>query len=263
MKNNRTGTKIAVMSYNNVFLEVVLRYFQLDSEVHDSENFYYVRPINTDSENNTSLVPAFRDTTEFFFPRFHIDVSISNDKDPKFAVGDEGFVAASIPFDLKQSYLNVNSYLLLANKITSVLPVSYRMTINISNALKIITDMSVKCEGEYIVLRDSFDQFDQFKLDIGYLYTESEYRELSYRKLMGITANTVYLQNATSTEKLAWIVARLNMHFPEVGKDDSTWDYIKQLVGDKESLDAIYQLLYHKYPYGPSAPLCKKAKIEF
>lgn len=258
-----SGKQLAVMSFNNVFLEVILRYFQLEEYTDAPENFYFIRPYRDKVIGDTKLIPAFRDTTEFFYPRFTIDVVISNEASPKFTNQDKGYKTATIPFDLRQSFLEVNSYLLIADKITSELPVSYKMSINISQSLKTLKDMNVAIDAEYIVLKDTFDQFDQFKLEVGYLYSETDYRELSYRKLMGITANTVYLQNASSTEKLAWICARLNMHLPEIGTEGSMWDYIKQLVGEKELIDAIYQLLYNKYPYGPSGPLTKKAKIEF
>ena len=110
-----------------------------------------------------------------------------------------------------------------------------------------------------------FDQFNMFNLHVGDIYSAEEYRELSYRKLMGLTANTVYLQNNTSTELLTKLLARLFQHFPDIGgnKDNSLWQSIRDLVGDRETLEEIYKLLYHAYPQEPYGPQSKKIKIDF
>ena len=82
---------------------------------------------------------------------------------------------------------------------------------------------------------------------------------------MGITANTVYLQNGTSTELLNKIYAILIQHYPDIGgnKHISLWQSIRDLVGDKETLEEIYKLLYHAYPQEPYGPQSKKIKIDF
>ena len=110
-----------------------------------------------------------------------------------------------------------------------------------------------------------FDQFNMFRLQVGYIYSGEEYRELSYKKLMGLTANTVYLQNASSTELLEKLLARLEQHYPDIGgnRDISLWQSIRDLIGDRETLEEIYKLLYHAYPQEPYGPQSKKIKIDF
>ena len=161
----------------------------------------------------------------------------------------------SIPFNLAKSRLEINKYILLADKITSQLPVSYKLFVSGMND----NNVQITGDAEYVVLKDEFDQFNMFKLHVGYVYNEDEYRELSYRKLMGITAKTVYLQNASSTELLTKLLARIFMHLPDIGSNAnaSLWESIRNIVSDKETLEEIYRLLYHAYPHEPIGPQTK------
>ena len=59
----------------------------------------------------------------------------------------------AIPFNLAKSRLEINKYILLADKITSQLPVSYKLFV------KGVNDNNVQITGdvEYVVLKDEFD----------------------------------------------------------------------------------------------------------
>lgn len=267
--NGNVKKKIAVLAFNDVYMNLILKYFDTHLlQTHD-EAFYYIRPaytiddIDNDFINLPAIrnVPAFRDTTYFFFPYYKLFIAITNDPGLTFNNTVRGFVESSHSFNLSKAYSSTNIYILLADKQTSLLPVSYILYVNG------VTDTRSFIAGtaEYIVLKDEFDQFDMFKLKVGDIYSAEEYRELSYRKLMGITANTVYLQNGSSTELLRKLLARLELHLPDIAQNGnaSLWQSIRDLVGDKETLEQIYNLLYHAYPYEPVGPQIKKLKIDF
>lgn len=257
--------KIAVLGFNKPFLDIILKYFDVHVIAGRPETFYYIRPgfheTNLVDLPKERIVTAYRDTTDFFFPTHKIKVEISNTHQPRFVDGELGYKTNAIPFNLQKSHIEFDKYILLADKETTRLRVNWRLTVD----QYIDNNSVITGEAEYIVLKDMFDQFNMFKLHIGDIYSAEEYKELSYRKLMGITANTVYLQNSTSTELLTKLLARLEQHYPDIGgnRDISLWQSIRDLVGDKETLDEIYKLLYHAYPQEPYGPQSKKIKIDF
>ena len=266
--HGNTPNKIAVLGFNSVFVDLILKYFDTHYVQIDPYEFYYIRPafIDDDIDNNfvnmpiTRTVTAYRDTTEFFFPNIQVNINITNEDSFVFQPGTTGFTVNSFRINLQKSHIDFNKYILLADKRTSQLPVSYLVFVeNVKDPNVIIYG-----EAEYIVLKDEFDQFNMFKLHVGDIYSADEYRELSYRKLMGITANTVYLQNASSTQLLTELQARLFMHLPPVATvDTSLWQSIRDIVSDKGTLEDIYRLLYHAYPHETTGPQTKRIKIDF
>lgn len=263
------ANKIAVLGFNKPFLDIIVKYFDIRGIYSRYYSMYYIRPsfhetdILNDFKNipNERTVTAFKDTTDFFFPEHTITLEISNTYNPTFTNADNGYTVNTITYNLQTSHIEMDKYILLADKETSTLPVSYRMFVDVA----IDTDVSITGEAEYIVLKDMFDQFNMFRLQVGYIYSGEEYRELSYKKLMGLTANTVYLQNASSTELLEKLLARLEQHYPDIGgnRDISLWQSIRDLISDRETLEEIYKLLYHAYPQEPYGPQSKKIKIDF
>lgn len=264
-----TANKISVLCFNQPFVDNLLKYFDIRPVKIAAETFYYIRPVfyNKDFINNFEQLPAertvtaYRDTTEFFFPTKHITITITHGPAIDFAPGEQPHAVTELPFNLQKSEIPVNKYILLANKDRTVAEINFRLLVGDNvDPTSVMTG-----EAEIIVLRDMFDQFNMFRLSLGYAYSEEEYRELSYRKLMGITANTVYLQNAASTELLTKVRDILAQHLPDTGgnQDKSLWQSIRDLVGDRETLEEIYNLLYHAYPCEPYGPQSKKIKIEF
>ena len=261
--------KIAVLGFNKPFLDIIVKYFDVRGIYDNIYHMFYIRPsfherdIENDFRNvpNERIVTAFKDTTDFFFPTHTLTIEISNSLNPKFTATDVGFCSNTISYNCAKSCIEMDKYILLADKESSALPVSYRIYADVAQD----GDASITGEAEYIVLKDMFDQFNMFRLQVGYIYSGEEYRELSYKKLMGLTANTVYLQNASSTELLEKLLARLEQHYPDIGgnRDISLWQSIRDLVGDKETLEEIYKLLYHAYPQEPYGPQSKKIKIDF
>ena len=268
-RNVGQANRIAVLAFNEPFVDFILKYFDIKDVSTEHNTYYYINPAfqNRDISNDFKSVPdertvtAFRDTTDFFFPTHKMFIEITNTDDPVFSSIEDGYAINNFSFNLQKSHLDFDKYILLADKETSQLPVSYR----IFTAYYTDRHAEIIGEAEYIVLKDMFDQFNMFKLHVGDIYSAEEYRELSYRKLMGLTANTVYLQNNTSTELLTKLLARLFQHYPDIGgnKDNSLWQSIRDLVGDKETLEEIYKLLYHAYPCEPNGPQSKKLKIDF
>ena len=263
------ANRIAVLAFNKPFMDIIVKYFDVHIIEGDPETLYYIRPgfHETDALNdfvnvpNERIVTAYRDTTEFFFPTHTIKLETASGRKAEFVEDELFYTTNNIPYNLQKSHIELNKYILLADKQTSTFHLSWRLTVDqYRDSKSVITG-----EAEYIELTDIFDQFDMFKLNLGYVYSEDEYRELSYRKLMGITANTVYLQNGTSTELLNKIYAMLIQHYPDIGgnKDISLWQSIRDLIGDRETLEEIYKLLYHAYPQEPYGPQSKKIKIDF
>ena len=267
-EHGNTPNKIAVLGFDKVFVDIILKYFDIHYIKIDEYEFYYIRPAFyiEDIDNNfvnmpiSRTVTAYRDTTEFFFPYIKIYIYIINKSSVQFVPGKAGFVESSFKINLQKSHIDFDKYILLGDKITTQLPISYLLSI------KNVTDPNVIITGkaEYIVLKDEFDQFNMFKLRVGDIYSADEYRELSYRKSMGITVNTVYLQNASSMELLTRLLTRIFMHLPLVATaETSLWQSIRDIVSDKGTLEDIYKLLYHAYPHETTGPQTKRIKIDF
>ena len=271
-RNGSSSKKMATLMFDKVIWEIIGKYFDLECASNANRAYYKILPVYTldvllaDKTIDTSYAYTVKDITEFIHPRWKINLVISNESDPKFNVGDNGYVSNSFIIDTSKSHIALDKYILLSDLITSDKPVSYRITVPISMNCSFLNDVSIELDGEYIILKDTFEQFNCFSLNVGYIYTCDEYRELSYRKLMGITAQTVYLQNATSTDKLTEIVSRLRDHFPNMGdpRNASTWQTLRDLLDKKDYMEEIYYLLYQIHPVqsiGP--PESKKGKIDF
>ena len=272
---SKTG-KLATFVFDNAIWEVIGKYFDLECYKDEASDnvLYKILPILTLDDVNSyaadSVVQSYaypiRDTTEFFHSRWKINIEISYDLNPKFGPTDRDYTKTSFDIYTDKSHLELGKYILLNNRLYSGEPLSYRITVPLSLNIIYLNDIEIRLEGQYIVLQDIYNQFDCFNLQAGNIYTSDEYRELSYRKLMGITAQTVYLQNGTSTEKLQEIVERLRDHFPDIGdpKNASTWKTLRDLLDKKDFIEEIYNLLYQIHPVqslGP--PDSKKGKIEF
>ena len=91
-KHGNTPNKIAVLGFNSVFVDIILKYFDIHYVKEDPFEFYYIRPAFyiDDIDNNfvnmpiTRTVTAYRDTTEFFFPDIKVNIHIINEDSDKF-----------------------------------------------------------------------------------------------------------------------------------------------------------------------------------
>ena len=125
----------------------------------DPYEFYYIRPAYTihDFDNDFIHIPyqrtvtAYRDTTEFFFPDVKVNIRIINEDSERFNAGSTGFVANSFTINFEKSHIDLDKYILLADKVTSQLPVSYRIYVNDV----VDPNVVISVEAEYIVLKMS------------------------------------------------------------------------------------------------------------
>ena len=70
-------------------------------------------------------VTAYRDTTEFFFPDITVFINVINENSLQFIPGSTGYASNNFTINFKKSHIDLDKYILLADKYTSQLPVSY------------------------------------------------------------------------------------------------------------------------------------------
>lgn len=214
---NKDDINFYLLGFNYDLYSLIGKYFTTECiESNNGECIYYISPSMIYSEfekraliegkdgiHTITNVEACNIQDEFFHP-----TQIFN-----FIIGNEMNNIVKIPFTPNKKIIEIDKYILFSKVIKKtsgeVTQTPTRITSNIDYPTKSIEKekISIDISAEYIRLNDKYDQMNLFNIVIGRLYTAEEYHELSYKKLTGITATNVYLQNQTSTEKLESINA--------------------------------------------------------
>ena len=268
------GEDTYYLGFGKAMYDYIGKYFDVNFiwSTVGRHTYYYFVPINGVT---TKPIVAHKDLTTLLFPKWNLIIEMCTGKDEEIKTDSPNYKRMELKVDTGKSYLEVNKYLLLADLTDTKDYINYKISFNIPSKFQPLLDIETGIEADIVELKDTFKQFDCYNVIVGNIYTETDYHEMSYKKLMGITAKYVYLQNGTSVEKLEVIKNLLQAHLGQNTADQtkSLWQTLRDMLdimiktdekGPKYILEEIYRLLYHTQNienFNP--PDTKYAKIDF
>lgn len=262
--NNLDGLLLQsyVVGFDKNLFYLIGKYFQYEwggrlieggTDVYD--NYYFVYPYNTETK-----IIATHQTEDFFHQEKTLYVEVSRAIEPTFTKSDDGYNYLEIPFRDDKGIHEINRYILIASNATieenSITPHSTKCMIKNSPHFIPDQDNRIIITARLLYTIDYFDNFRLFSVKVGNSYTEEEYEQLTFKKLVAITARNVYVENNYVHQLLEDLNNRLLNHFRTM--DNMSTDNIAQLVKN------IYDIINQSQQITELGPPSKKiSKIEF
>lgn len=237
-------------------------------EEYGDKLYYFITPFfNTDLEFDDLV--AHRKIDDFFYPEKELYVETVYkpvSEDPQFTEADgNAYNKITIKFRDDKSVMDINKYALFANKatITGNNPTSMhylRFRLNTSKYFAANSECFLSLTCKLVKLEDNFDNISLFNLNFGQLYSEDEYEQLTFKKLVSFTASNVYVNNENSATMLKDLKDQLLLHFPPLENtlDADNTDSIARMI---KNIYYIIRQTQDITPFGP--PSEKIAKIDF
>lgn len=200
-----------------------------DEKIQDNEKYYYVYPFIDEIEKYTKaykhetdrIIYARYQVDDFFHPEHELIIEFTRNTNTQFTGQEASYVKNVITFRDKEEIVEINKYILFANgttiKESNPSNHNLRCSVEFDTDFNCNSNLSIIVKGDLISQKDVYDQFTQFNLHIGSMYTAEQYQQLSFRKLIGLTTDNVYVQNQESAEQLKKIVETIQATFVPMG----------------------------------------------
>lgn len=231
-----------VIGFDRIIYELIGRYFTCewgkmdvsDKNYNAEKMFYYVYPFLDEVEYLTGItshpenrvITAQYQVDDFFYPERELIIEFTRKTNTKFKSDENGYKKIIIPFNEKSEIVELNSYIMFANNTTirESKPTNHNFRISTEIDINFYCNNKQKIilVGKIVPLKDTYDQFELFNLNVGDSYTEEQFQELSYRKLLGLSSNNVYVQNEASAEKIKELLDIIKRQFQAYGDVDES-----------------------------------------
>lgn len=245
-----------VVGFNHAVYELLGKFFVCEwgkkdkllgnlDETFDTDKFYYVYPFVDEVEYHSAnykheenrIIYAAHNTDDFFYPERELILEMDRNRDPQFNEKETTYKKLTFPFRNKESIIELNKYILFANNSTiresDITHHNFRLAVRIGNKFHCDTKIQIRVTGKLIPVVDKYDQFALFNLSVGDIYTEEQYQQLSFQKLLSLTTQNVYLQNQESTQVMKEIRdIILPMLTPYYDKDDCNLTLVLRKIYD-------------------------------
>lgn len=256
------STKLYVLGFGKNLFHLLGKYFRceygakIDETTNEiSDRYYFVYPFNT-----ADKIKATYQVNDFFYQEKNLYVETTRAVNPTFTEEDVGYKYQMITFRENEGVHEVNKYILIADNATidENEVTTHRTRCKIKNNPWFLPDMDgyVIVKAKLVYTIDYFDNFVLFNVNVGDMYTEEEYEQLTFKKLVSITARNVYVENNLVHKLLLDIHDRFLNHFKSL--EDMSTDNISQLV---KNIYTILNQTQEITELGP--PSTKLSKIDF
>lgn len=235
VEGNKNNYPPYVIGFDNNIFNLVGKYFDTEwgkNDPDDEDKFFIIHPyhgeekwsVNDLDAEEYSIIAAHQ-TDDFFYPERNLIVEMTRDTNTHFLGNESSYKKFSFPFRNKEGIVELSKNILIANNTTIreslVTSHNFRLSIEIDEEFHCNEDLEITVTGKLIPLKDIYDQFSLFNLNIYDLYTDEQYQMLSYKQIMGMQADKVYVQNQENTKVLKELRDLMQSIFdPFTDKDD-------------------------------------------
>lgn len=260
--------KDVVLAFDNPLYKLIGKYFNceyaLNVDPKDTTNYYLISLNRTGYIGQGLSNKAIHSVEDFFYPEKRLTVQVSRESNPTFTKNDSGFHSDIIYFRPEHSIIELNKYILFATWQTMTkeveIPHTLRLSVETFSNFSPHNECRITITGKMIIYEDIHDNMSLFNVVPGNLYSETEYNEMTFRKMINMNATNVNIQNSSVVEQLKILNSHLEQQFPIM--EESSYSNIAYLIKN------IYDILNQTQlitPVGPtmSPPGHKKIKMDF
>lgn len=258
---DNTINDLYVVGFDKNLFHLLGKYFQyeygasFDANNYILKNYYFIYPYNTDEK-----IKAVNQIEDFFHQEKILYIETTRAVNPTFTEADVGYKYNEISFRDESGIHEINKYILIANNATidENAITTHRTRCKIKNNREFLPDIDseIMVTAKLIFTDDYFDNFTLFNVKVGNMYTEEEYEQLTFKKMVSITARNVYVENNLVHQLLKEIHDRFLNHFKSL--EDMSTDNISQVV---KNIYTILNQTQEITELGP--PSTKLSKIDF
>lgn len=266
-KLREEGSEV-VLAFDRPLYNLIGRFFNceyaLNVDQDDKTNYYIISVIRNEFLTAPLTIIASHSVEDFFYPEKSLVVQVSRDNRPTFTEKDTGFHSNIIYFREDHNIIELNKYILFASWQTMAMEVDIPHTLRLSVETFPIFSPHNECDiiitGKMIIYEDIHDNMSLFNVVPGSLYSETEYNEMTFRKMVNMKADNVHIQNDSVVEQLKMLNAHMGIQFPIM--EESSNSNIAYLI--KNIYDVLNQTQLIM-PMGPTIkpPGHKKIKLDF
>lgn len=267
-KELREEGREVVLAFDKPLYSLIGKYFNceyaLNVDQTDKTNYYIISIIRNEFLTRPLIINASHSVEDFFFPEKSLTVQVSRASKPTFTEEDTGFHSDIIYFRADHNIIELNKYILFATWQTMTtevnIPHTLRLSVETFPNFSPHNECDIIITGKMIVYEDIHDNMSLFNVIPGSLYSETEYNEMTFRKMINMKADNVHIQNDSVVEQLKLLNTHMGIQFPIM--EESSDSNIAYLI--KNIYDVLNQTQLIT-PMGPTIkpPGHKKIKLDF